>query len=136
VMQPLYPINANGPGIAIGRYPEDLYDGIDSTTRGNPWYYTFHFELTFRFLCTNAAAEVIYFTVNEMLQNQSLYTDDLTNIFYKRFVPSINGSTTYPANSSEYQTILQGMVTFADSFMATVQTHAMTNGSLNEEFDR
>ena len=93
-------------------------------------------QLTWRFLCTNAAAEVIYFTVNEMLQNQSLYTDDLTNIFYKRFVPSINGSTTYPANSSQYQTILQGMVTFADSFMATVQTHARTNGSLNEEFDR
>jgi len=37
-MQPLYPINANGPGIGIGRYPEDLYDGIDSATRGNPWY--------------------------------------------------------------------------------------------------
>lgn len=35
----LYPINATGPAVAIGRYPEDVYDGgvVPSTREANPW---------------------------------------------------------------------------------------------------
>ena len=37
----LYPINKSqpSPGIAIGRYPEDVYDG-DAFQGGNPWVLT------------------------------------------------------------------------------------------------
>jgi glucoamylase len=36
----IYPVNKNGfPGIAIGRYPEDKYDG-DHSQGGNPWVLT------------------------------------------------------------------------------------------------
>lgn len=42
----------------------------------------------------------------------------------------------YPQNSSEYDIILNGMITFADSFLSTVQQHAFENGSISEEFDR
>lgn len=34
-----YPINAEGPGVAIGRYPEDAYAG-DTFDGGNPWVLT------------------------------------------------------------------------------------------------
>lgn len=45
----LYPINhGNLPGIAIGRYPEDLYAG-DNFNGGNPWP-----------VCTFAIAEALY----------------------------------------------------------------------------
>lgn len=45
----LYPINqANIPGIAIGRYPEDRYAG-DNFNGGNPWV-----------ICTFAMAEALY----------------------------------------------------------------------------
>src|SRR5262249_55297807 len=40
IFEKLYPINdpARGiPGIAIGRYPEDTYDGYHSDALGNPW---------------------------------------------------------------------------------------------------
>jgi glucoamylase len=37
----IYSINQNGrPGVAIGRYPEDRYDGITTHTIGNPWFIT------------------------------------------------------------------------------------------------
>jgi len=34
----LYPINHKGwPAVAIGRYPEDRYDGVSTGREGNPW---------------------------------------------------------------------------------------------------
>jgi glucoamylase len=38
----LYTVNQNYPdlGIAIGRYPEDKYDGYVTTGQGNPWFLT------------------------------------------------------------------------------------------------
>ena len=88
-----------------------------------------------RFLCTSAAAEVVYLTALEALNNQSILTTNLSVLFYSRFLPSVSVGT-YPQNSWEYDTILSGLITFGDSFLATVQQHAFTNGSLSEEFDR
>ncbi|MGE3974569.1 MAG: glycoside hydrolase family 15 protein [Bdellovibrionales bacterium] len=35
----LYRVNRNGQiGIAIGRYPEDTYDGVQTNSLGNPWF--------------------------------------------------------------------------------------------------
>ena len=36
----LYPINKIRPelGVAIGRYPEDRYDGYGTSSQGNPWF--------------------------------------------------------------------------------------------------
>lgn len=46
----IYPINRNGqPGVALGRYPEDRYDGYSTGGKGNPW-----------FIATFAAAELSY----------------------------------------------------------------------------
>jgi len=38
----LYPVNKMFPeiGVAIGRYPEDKYNGYDSQGQGNPWFLT------------------------------------------------------------------------------------------------
>lgn len=54
----LYPINHSTklPGVAIGRYPEDAYDG-DQFRGGNPWP-----------LCTLAVAEVFYNTAHLLKQ--------------------------------------------------------------------
>lgn len=34
--EPLYPINTQSVGVGIGRYPEDIYNGV-GTSQGNPW---------------------------------------------------------------------------------------------------
>jgi glucoamylase len=52
----LYSINsgiASWLGTAIGRYPEDTYNGVGNS-EGNPW-----------FLCTNAFAELYYRAIDE-----------------------------------------------------------------------
>ncbi|KAI9328298.1 Six-hairpin glycosidase-like protein [Zopfochytrium polystomum] len=51
-MKLVFPLNhAAPPGVApaIGRYPEDTYDGYETSARGNPW-----------FLATNALAELCF----------------------------------------------------------------------------
>jgi hypothetical protein len=71
-----------------------------------------------------------------IIQNQSFYADSLSILFYKRFSSALNENTTYRSNSSNYNTVIQGMLNLADSFMGTVQQHCLFNGSLHEEFDR
>lgn len=57
----LYPINNSGfPGVGIGRYPEDLYDG-GKNTGGNPW-----------FLITAAFAHTHYQIASELLEQGKL----------------------------------------------------------------
>jgi hypothetical protein len=63
-----------------------------------------------RFLCTSAAAEVVYLTALEALNNQSILTTNLSVLFYSRFLPSVSVGT-YPQNSWEYDTILSGLIT-------------------------
>jgi glucoamylase len=54
--QSAYPINKGAaPGIAIGRYPEDRYDGYSSSGLGNAW-----------FVNTNAFAELYYRAAAQM----------------------------------------------------------------------
>ena len=43
---------------------------------------------------------------------------------------------TYPASSATYATVTRGMRTQAQGFVSIVNSHAQTNSSLNEEFDR
>jgi len=46
----IYKVNDNGQtGVALGRYPEDRYDGVGTGSEGNPW-----------FLTTLSAAELLY----------------------------------------------------------------------------
>jgi len=124
VMEPLYTINKEGPGLGIGRYPEDVYNGID-TSRGNPW-----------FLCTAAAAEVLYSVSSATLQNRSYQTDPLSNILYKRFLPTLNETSTIYSTSTQFGAVIQGMVNMADSFLSMIEKHAPRNGTLHEQFDR
>ena len=88
-----------------------------------------------RFLCTSAAAEVVYLTALEALTNGSFEITPLSNIFYRRFLPNIAVGN-FPLNSSEFLTLWTKMVQFGDSFLSTVQQHAFQNGSISEEFDR
>jgi hypothetical protein len=88
-----------------------------------------------RFLCTSAAAEIVYLTAIDAFTNQSLLADPLSLPFYQRFLPSISPGQ-YSFNSTEFNAVVSGMITFGDSFLSTVQQHSFQNGSISEEFDR
>lgn len=91
----IYPVNQNsaGMGLAIGRYPEDMYGG-SHFNHGNPWV-----------LCTLAFAEAYYRAAAEAISQRQ--------------------------NLKGQQWLQKG-----DAFLARVQFHAHSNGSLNEQIDR
>ncbi|KAJ6035928.1 hypothetical protein N7540_000207 [Penicillium herquei] len=117
----LYTINddaAEGTACAIGRYPEDTY------YNGNPW-----------FLCTLAAAELLYDAVYQWDNNGEIVIDSTSLSFFTDLYSSA-ATGTYSSSSSEYTSIVDAVKTYADGFVSIVQEHGLTNGSLSEQFDK
>lgn len=117
----IYTLNsglAEGVADAVGRYPEDSYQG------GNPW-----------FLITEAAAELLYDALYQWDKIGSLTVSSTSLAFFQDFDSSI-ATGTYASTSSEYTTLTKAIRTYADGFLSIVSTHAETNGSLAEQFSR
>lgn len=117
----IYSLNsdlATGTAAATGRYPEDVY------YTGNPW-----------FLTTLAAAEQLYDAIIQWDAAGSL-TITATSLPFFTDLDSAAAVGTYASSSSTYSTIVAAVRTYADGFVSIVQTHAMTNGSLSEQFDK
>lgn len=126
VMKPLYSINtaSGAPGVAIGRYPEDVYDGA-GTSAANPW-----------FICTLTTAEVLFTASKGFTTAGKITVSSLTQSFFKQFLSTATAGTTYSSGSAEFSTLISGLNTYGDTFVATAQLHAANNGSLSEQFSR
>ena len=117
----IYTLNtgkAASAAVATGRYPEDSY------YNGNPW-----------FLTTLAAAEQLYdalYTWNK-LGSLSITTTSLS--FFQALYSSAAVGT-YAASTSTYASIVAAVKTYADDYVAIVETYAASNGSMAEQFDR
>ncbi|KAL1962884.1 hypothetical protein VTN77DRAFT_9062 [Rasamsonia byssochlamydoides] len=117
----LYTINddaAEGVAVAVGRYPEDTY------YNGNPW-----------FLCTLAAAEQLYDALYQWNNIGSITITDVSLAFFQSLYSGAAVGT-YSSSSSEYASIVDAVKTYADGFLSIVETHAMTNGSLSEQYSK
>jgi glucoamylase len=119
----LYPINSGIPaneGVALGRYPEDVYFG------GNPWY-----------LITFGAAEFLYDAVAQW-NHQHAITIDVTSLaFFKDLYPDAKSQTYRKCNkNSEFAKILQAVAAYADSFAAIGEKYTPADGSLAEQFNK
>jgi len=127
-MQNLYGINSanNNGGYAIGRYPEDVYDGgnVNAGGRANPW-----------FICTTTVAHTLYRSVTDYKSAGSITVTSTSLPMFQRAVPSI-ATGTYAAGSAQYNAIITGFNNLGDAFLTIVQNHAMANGSLSEQFGR
>ncbi|KAL7266620.1 glycoside hydrolase 15 protein [Rhizina undulata] len=121
----LYTINtASGAvGVAIGRYPEDVYDGVSSSS-GNPW-----------FICTATVAHTLYAAVSDFQTAGSLTVDSTNLALFQRTTSGITAGT-YANSSTTFTTLMSNTITYADTFLSVVQKYAATNGSLHEEFSR
>lgn len=117
----IYPINANktaGKAAAVGRYPEDVYYG------GNPWY-----------LCTLAAAEVLYDAVAQFKTQRQITVDAISLAFFKDLYPSVSKKT-YKASSAGFNAMTSAMEQYADGFVSIVQEYLPSNGSISEQYSR
>ncbi|TGZ81816.1 putative glucoamylase [Ascodesmis nigricans] len=125
-MKDLYPLNQNpeAPGIAVGRYPSDVYDGV-GTSIANPW-----------FICTFTTSEILYSALVEFNDRGNLTVSSISERFFKQFSSSVSAGSTYGPGTSQWTDILGGMKTYADSFIAVAQRHAAVNGSMSEQFGR
>lgn len=115
--------NSSGLAPAIGRYPEDKYDGI-STSEGNPW-----------FLTTLAFPELYLRAIDEWKAAGSVKVSDISEAFFKQFDLSAVSGTEYSADSKEFANLTAAIKAEAETFFARVQHH-ITDGSMTEEIDR
>lgn len=123
----LYSINNNlgsWIGNAIGRYPEDTYNG-NGNSQGNPW-----------FLCTNAFAELYYRAIKEWTAAGGVTVTSVSLPFFKKFDSSAAVGTQYTVGSSSFASLTQNIALAADKFFNTVKIHANNNGSMSEQYDR
>ncbi|KAL2315709.1 putative glucoamylase [Schizosaccharomyces pombe] len=110
-----YPVN-QGWKQAMGRYPEDVYDGV-SKSIGNPW-----------FICTSSAAEIIYKAI-AYYDNKGL--PELTEYNIHFFMKFAEFGDPY-----NWSVIRKNMHTYADNFLKAVAEFQHPNGSMSEQFSR
>jgi glucoamylase len=121
----LYPLNQQldeGLGTSIGRYPEDIYDGYD-TSIGNPW-----------FIATAAFAELYYLAIKEWKQ-VGVLINDMNRPFFQRVMPHFREGY-YAPGSLDLESLINSTQQSANKFLATIQYHQHRNGSMSEQFDR
>ncbi|KAI7891417.1 Six-hairpin glycosidase-like protein [Mucor mucedo] len=123
----LYDINVNAPsylGTAIGRYPEDTYNG-NGNGQGNPWY-----------LATSAYAELYYRAIKEWTLAGQVKVSSISLPFFKKFDTAAVEGTVYKVGTADFNTMTQNVALGADKFLSTVKNYALTNGSMSEQYER
>ncbi|MBP7845177.1 MAG: glycoside hydrolase family 15 protein [Proteobacteria bacterium] len=119
-----YPINRREdiPGLGIGRYPGDVFDGAKNEY-GNPW-----------FLATLGMAEYYYYLVQELQIDNRIIADDVNIDFLKKI---LNRDTIYIGDTVYFDKEELRLLTLkADSYVARVKFHVDEDGSMSEQFDR
>ncbi|KAL1969255.1 hypothetical protein VTN77DRAFT_9447 [Rasamsonia byssochlamydoides] len=117
----IYPINSGipeGTAVAVGRYPEDVYQG------GNPWY-----------LATAAAAEQLYDAIYQWNKIGSITVTDVSLPFFQDIYPSAAVGT-YASGTSTFSDIISAVQTYADGYLSVVEKYTPSDGSLTEQFAR
>ncbi|OZJ04083.1 hypothetical protein BZG36_03383 [Bifiguratus adelaidae] len=115
-------------GIPIGRYPEDTYNGVDTTSQGNPW-----------FLCTTTLAELFYRAAYKYTtQDQQITVTNASLPFWNYFAPQViyTAGTTYNMQDAHFTQMIASLTGWGDAFMRRVKYHAGTSGHLTEEYRR
>ncbi|BGP26472.1 glucoamylase, glycoside hydrolase family 15 protein [Rhodotorula toruloides] len=137
----LYPLNEGrrkGEAVALGRYPEDKYDGVGLSI-AHPWY-----------LCTAAAAEFLYLLVEDLAALSTsttsssaafLHISPLLHSSLTSLIPSLASrlpapGSSLPCSHPSFPLLIRSLFTLAESFLSIIQTYVGLSGSLSEQFER
>lgn len=126
----LYPINQrqNVPGVAIGRYPEDIYSG-NGFAGGNPWV-----------LATAAVAEYHYLLANRVAKSGTVMVSPaLVKLLSPKMQKQVKNwkLVATPATNQEHtMLIVQDLKEQGDQYLARIKYHTPDNGSMAEQMDR
>lgn len=116
-------------GTAIGRYPEDVYDGyLVGKNTGNPWV-----------LSTTGFAELYFRLERTYAESKKILISPVNLPFFTALlgprVPLHPGETLYKGNPL-YSIILKELLKKGDSFLRRVQAHTPSDGGLSEQINR
>lgn len=125
-----YGFNTSLVGFGVGRYPEDIYDGV-GTSIGNPW-----------FLCTATVSHTLYIIADYLYTRPSdftLHVTDSTKLLYGMFVADFDWRSpdfNIHRTDSKYLDLVKGLMTYADSFLDVIREHHDGDGFMSEQFSR
>ncbi|WP_437681845.1 glycoside hydrolase family 15 protein [Sorangium sp. So ce131] len=129
--QSLYPINdpaRNIPGIAIGRYPEDHYDGYRTDSIGNPWpsltigFAMYHYKLAMRY----GRSGSIVITPTNLPFFQALPGD----------AAQLDPGEGLLEGDPRFGRVVDALRREGDAFLARVRHHMNPDGSMSEQMNR
>lgn len=129
--QSLYSINHNPdiPGLAIGRYPEDRYDGYSTVSEGNPWipltaiFSQFYERLALHY---EKAGACVMTDVSMPFFNQLLAGREEASL-----APGV-----YSSETPEFARIVRALRFKARAYLSRIAYHAGPNGELSEQLNR
>lgn len=124
----IYTVNKNKDyGTAIGRYPEDTYDGYKTNSRGNPWVLT-----------TAASAEFLYRLTLSHIKNKRIVINDVNRNYYSGFGTGLQlkSGQVLTVIDPAYSLILKNLFVEADSYLSRILFHRNADGSLSEQINR
>ncbi|CAD6564151.1 MAG: hypothetical protein TREMPRED_003889 [Tremellales sp. Tagirdzhanova-0007] len=125
----LYSINAGTvwtEGWAVGRYAEDIYNGIN-VSQGNPW-----------FICTFSVAHVLYLVQLAVLEAKQIQLVALTIPFWTDVLgetPSATSNGSIDEGSATYKQAVSRLAEVADGYMEVGRRFAV-NGRMSEQIHR
>lgn len=110
--------------VGIGRYIEDIYDGV-GFDGGNAW-----------FICTSSVAQVIYSSITRFMSQQHLTVTERGMPFFQMVNPDIGETGELHAMGDVlFNETMAWMFEFADSFLDIVREHATPEGRMSEQFN-
>ncbi len=131
----LYQINAADrfadAGVAIGRYPEDVYSGGSDSTVAHPWV-----------LATAALAEYHYRLARAIRSVDQVEVNHANvDLFRAAVGPQVGSLKLEPGaviaqDSEEMKALSQALRKKGDGFMQRIRFHQNPDGSLSEQFHR
>ncbi|CAK9437954.1 uncharacterized protein LODBEIA_P23320 [Lodderomyces beijingensis] len=131
-MDQRYPVNHNAAldtGVALGRYPEDVYNG-NGKTLGNPW-----------FLATAAASEFIYRFLYTLITHQSpLEISPVNHLFFQPItgisMAQGDDGVMYEYGAADFWDMVNKIFKYADGFLRVVKLHEGGGGHMSEQMNR
>ncbi len=122
----IYPVNhnANYPATAIGRYPEDKYDG-NGTSEGNPW-----------FLITMGFGELLHKAASEFQRKGRIDITPINQAFFKSIGVKAAVRSQFPAKDPVFVEIISRLKGRGDEYISRAGFHGTKDGRFSEQINR
>lgn len=115
-------------GVGIGRYIEDIYDGV-GTSKGNAW-----------FICTASVARVLYSAIVEFTRKQKFTVTSQNLHFFQMVNPGIEQQGEFEVQDHVlFNETVRWMFEYGDGFMEVIRKYVSPDGeqvgNMAEQFD-